>query len=102
MKQLLKQLVTKLDRPRRHTLAFLLLHLKKVLAKNYKNKLNKERLAILFGPIIVTNQSQMNNVNNVKAKEQIERARKQSKIVLTLFDISSDFLKDILNDTIGK
>ncbi|KAI2801724.1 Rac GTPase-activating protein 1 [Blomia tropicalis] len=100
LKHLLKQLVTKLDRPRRHTLAFLLLHLKKVLAKNYKNKLNKERLAILFGPIIVTNQSQMNNVNNVKAKEQIERARKQSKIVLTLFDISSDFLKDILNDTI--
>ena len=98
--QLLPELIGRLSKANRHTLAYLLLHLKQVISKNFSNKLDKQTAATLFGPVIVGEELLQQTNSNTK-HYQIKQAHVKRQIVLVLFELSIDFWKEVLKDCSG-
>ena len=90
-----------MSKPNRHTLAYLMLHLKRMTAKSYQTGLSKQNVAKLFGAVIVSDSSTFQKAMAATKYEQVKRAKMQQQIVLALLELPSESYKTALKDNRG-
>lgn len=91
---MLESVIEQLPKPERHTLAFLMLHLKKQAGESFKSN-----VATLYGAILLSSPDTL--LSGTK-KEQVKRANKQTAVALALLNLSVSFYQTVLNDRRGK
>lgn len=85
------QAISELPPPNRDTLSYIMLHFQKVIDNQDKNKMDKNNLAIVFGPTIVGYSSP-----TIEPLVMELETTTQKKVLIGLLNISEDYWKTLL------